>query len=126
MRYGKPWEGLYAAYTTVFKDGPKYRMYYRGMPAGTGDGDSKESTCYAESPDGINWTKPNLGLFTVMGTKDNNVVLAGMPPFSHNFAPMLDTRPGVAAEQPLWVHRRLTRLRLAVIPTRVSSSVMKR
>jgi len=38
-------------------------------------------------------------LFEVQGTRDNNVVLAGQPPFSHNFAPFLDTRPGLPGEQ---------------------------
>ncbi|MBI3117331.1 MAG: hypothetical protein HYZ00_01505, partial [Candidatus Hydrogenedentes bacterium] len=42
---------------------------------------------------------PNLGLYEVMGTRDNNVVLAAMPPFSHNFAPFLDTRPGTPEDQ---------------------------
>ena len=43
----------------------------------------------------MTWTKPDLGLFEVMGTTHNNVVLAGMPPFSHNLSPFLDQRPGV-------------------------------
>lgn len=33
--------------------------------------------CYAESDDGIHWTKPNLGLVEFLGTKDNNVVMWG-------------------------------------------------
>src|SRR5688500_18029615 len=32
VRFDKPWEGKYAAYATVLKDGDKYRMYYRGHP----------------------------------------------------------------------------------------------
>src|SRR5581483_3353884 len=27
-----PWEGIDTAYVTVFKDGDRYRMYYRGNP----------------------------------------------------------------------------------------------
>ena len=30
IRYDQPWEDVFAFYTTVFQDGPKYRMYYRG------------------------------------------------------------------------------------------------
>jgi hypothetical protein len=41
------------------------------------------------------------GLFEVKGTRHNNVVLAGQSPFSHNFAPFLDTRPGVPKEERL-------------------------
>ena len=92
MKADRPYEGWYSlGYTTVLKDGAKYRMYYRGMPNGVSDGSVEETTCYAESDDGIHWTKPNLGLFEVNGNKQNNVILAKMPPFSHNFAPIIDT-----------------------------------
>ena len=63
------------------------------------DGTNAEVTCYAESVDGIHWTKPKLGLFEVAGSKENNVVLAGMAPSSHNFTPLLDTRPGVPPDE---------------------------
>ena len=93
--FDRPWEGIYCAYATVIQDGEKYRMYYRGNPGEEKDGSAVEVTCYAESGDGIHWTKPDLGLFEVMGTRKNNVVLAHDPPFSHNFSPFLDTRPDV-------------------------------
>ena len=95
MTLDRPWEGLFAGYFTVLKDGDVYRMYYRGNPRAGADGSPTEVTCYAESTDGLHWTKPNLGLFEVTGTKENNVILAGMSPLSHNFSPMLDSRPGV-------------------------------
>ncbi|MFM7129973.1 MAG: hypothetical protein ACKO0V_11515, partial [bacterium] len=41
---------------------------------------------------------PNLGLVEIDGSKSNNVILHE-PPFCHNFAPMIDTRPGVPAEE---------------------------
>jgi hypothetical protein len=99
LRFDRPWEGAFCGYVTVLKDESRFRMYYRGLPVAGRDGSASEVTCYAESPDGINWIKPSLRLFEVHGTRDNNVVLAGQPPFSHNFAPFLDTRPGVPAEQ---------------------------
>ncbi|HEX5105933.1 MAG TPA: hypothetical protein VFV87_19075 [Pirellulaceae bacterium] len=95
----KPWEGKFSAYTTIIPDGDKYRAYYRGLPESRADGSSRESTCYAESADGKTWTKPSLGLFEVDGTKENNVILAGQPPFSHNFCPLIDRRKGVPAEE---------------------------
>src|SRR4051812_37542811 len=58
-----------------------------------------EVTCHAESRDGIHWVKPELGLFERRGSKANNIVLAGMAPFSHNFCPMIDSRPGVPADE---------------------------
>jgi N-acetylneuraminic acid mutarotase len=96
-----PWEGVFAfEYVTVLKDGDRYRMYYRTYPGGeTADGGTKEMTCYAESTDGIHWVKPELGLFEILGTKKNNAVLAGMAPYTHNFTPLLDARPGVPAQE---------------------------
>lgn len=75
------------------------RVYYRGMPAGTADGTAGEVTCVADSEDGIHWTRPKLTLFETKGTQENNVVLAGDPPFSHNFSPFIDTRPECPQEQ---------------------------
>jgi hypothetical protein len=95
LRFDRPWEGAFCGYVTVLRHGDSFQMYYRGLPRAGRDGSKAEVTCYAESRDGRVWHKPNLGLFEVCGTRDNNVVLAGQPPFSHNFAPFLDTRPGV-------------------------------
>lgn len=95
MKFDKPWEGGFSAYVTVLQDGARYRMYYRGVPNSGKDGRSAEVTCTAESADGVHWTKPNVGLFEVHGTRENNVVLADAAPFTHNFSPMIDTRPGV-------------------------------
>lgn len=97
LRFDKPWEGAFCGYVTVIQDGPLFRLYYRGAPRAMPDGNIGEVTCYAESRDGVAWTKPELGLFEVPGGKGraNNVVLAGLSPFSTNFSPMLDDRPGV-------------------------------
>jgi hypothetical protein len=86
-------------YATVIKDGDTYRLYNRGGGKAEYDGDPVEHTEYFESRDGIHWTRPNLGLFTVNGTRENNVVLAHEPPFSHNFSPFLDTRSGVPEKE---------------------------
>ncbi len=97
--FDKPWEGGSCAYITVFKDGDLYRMYYRGGPSRGKSDNSDEQTCYAESRDGIIWTRPKLGLFPFGDNKDNNIILQGNPHFSHNFAPFLDTKPGIPADQ---------------------------
>ena len=99
LRFDAPWEGAFSGYVTVLHDGERFRCYYRGNPIAGRDGSDTEVTCYAESRDGINFTKPALGLFEVHGTRSNNVVLAGQAPFSHNFAPFLDSRPGVPAAE---------------------------
>lgn len=99
LKFDQPWEGRFSAYITVIHDeaAKKFRMYYRGN-TGVADGSTGECTCYAESDNGILWTRPKLGLHDINGSKDNNVMLADMPPFTHNFAPFLDRRPGVPAE----------------------------
>lgn len=99
LRFDKPWEGRFSGYTTVFKDGRTYRMYYRGMPRAGSDGTDVETTCCALSVDGVHWEKPELGLYKVHGTWKNNVVLAGNAPYSHNFAPFVDANPGAPADQ---------------------------
>jgi hypothetical protein len=96
MTFDAPWEGPYVAYITIIKDGPVYRMYYRGKPELTPTGDSNEVTCYAESADGIRWNRPDLALFEVRGTRKNNVILdSSFSPIPTDFSPFLDTRPGV-------------------------------
>ena len=67
-----PWEGNGTNYVTVFQDGPLYRMYYRGSHYSYLGGKDRPNTrdlyCYAESTDGILWTKPELGLFAWDGS----------------------------------------------------------
>ena len=99
LRFDRPWEGAFCGYVTVLHAGNYFQMYYRGLPHAGRDGTAAEVTCYAESRDGRVWHKPSLGLFEVHGTRDNNVVLAGQPPFSHNFTPFLDTCPGVPLKE---------------------------
>lgn len=93
LRLDAPWEGPVSAYFTVFRDGDKVRLYYRG---GAFAG-KPELTCYAESPDGVTFTKPKLGLFELDGSKDNGIVWMG--PGTHNFSPFLDANPAAPAEQ---------------------------
>lgn len=99
IQFDRPWEGAFSGYVTVIKDGPTYRLYYRCLPIAGKDGNENESTCYAESTDGIRWSKPELGIFELMGSRKNNAILAHSAPFTHNFSPMLDTRPGVATAE---------------------------
>ncbi len=74
-----PWEGNTSGYFTLFQDGDLYRCYYRGSHHGEDGGRPSQSgvTCYAESRDGITWTKPKLGLYEFEGSKDNNIVHQG-------------------------------------------------
>lgn len=99
FKFDKPWEGNFSAYCTVLNDGGLYRAYYRGVREAGKDLKNDEVTCYAESPDGINWEKPDLGIYEIDGTRNNNVILANSTPQTHNFSPFIDTNPKVKPEQ---------------------------
>ena len=62
----KPWEDAdIFRMGSVIHDGSKFRMWY---------GAAADIIAYAESEDGINWTKPNLGQIEYKGSKENNIV----------------------------------------------------
>ena len=89
VRFNNPVEDDTAFYTTIFKDGDIYRMYYRGALF------ERKTTCYAESRDGINWTKPDLGLVSIDGSTRNHVILNE----ARQFVAFIDGRPGVPASE---------------------------
>ncbi len=91
--FDRPWEGPVSFYVTVLVDGDTYRAYYRGQP-GVGH---PEVTCYAESKDGIVWTKPALGLYEFQGSTENNILWMGEG--THNFTPFLDQNPAARPEE---------------------------
>lgn len=99
LKFDKPWEGPFCGYVTVIRDGDLFRLYYRGLPQVKHEFGKGVVTCYAESHDGIHWTKPELGLFKINGTLKNNVVLAGTTDATHNFSPFLDTWSGCPASE---------------------------
>ena len=98
MRFDKPWESYSPGYTTIIQADEKavFRMYYRAThtPPAFGrkrDVVRREVTCYAESKDGIHWTRPSLGLIEFEGSKDNNIMWDGVG--SHNLSVMKDANP---------------------------------
>ena len=93
LYFDKPWEGIFCGYCTIIKNEGQFRVYYRGLPVDGKDGSNTETTCVAESQDGIHWQKPELGLYEIGGSLKNNVILANDAPSSHNFSPFLDTNP---------------------------------
>ena len=93
----KPWEGPDSAYYTVFQDGPLVRLYYRGMVPGGADTSIGQVTCYAESTNGVHFTRPNLGIVEFEGSKENNIIYRGLE--AHNFAPFRDSNPAAKPEE---------------------------
>ncbi|MFW5803237.1 MAG: carbohydrate-binding family 9-like protein [Verrucomicrobiota bacterium] len=95
LRTDEPWEGNTCGYFTIFRDDEKYRMYYRGSQHGGGKS-HRQVVCYAESDDGIDWRKPNLGVVEFNGSKKNNIVWDGIG--RHAFVPFKDPNPDAAAD----------------------------
>jgi len=99
----KPWEGNMCGYVTVFQDGDRYRMYYKGEHAVLSPSRREEAhdllIAYAESDDGVCWRRPELGLFEYGGSRKNNIVWMGegeMKRGVHGFAPFKDANPHCA------------------------------
>lgn len=101
MIYDKPWEGSGSDFQVIFRDGNIIRMYYTAAQLtnsdGTKMGGHPNYICYAESKDGIHWTKPDLGLFSFNGSKKNNIVWS--MPHVDNFTPFKDTNPNVPSSE---------------------------
>ena len=71
-------------YGSVIREGGKFRMWYVAAGDERGEVTGHCSSCwrpaYAESDDGINWTKPELGLVDYHGSSANNLVSIGPHP----------------------------------------------
>ena len=92
LAFDQPWEDLGSLVGTVIQNADGIKLYYRGFPADIpGDDSDAQTTCLAESTDGIHFTRTPLNKIDYFGNKDNNIVLMGK--FSHNFCPFYDTNP---------------------------------
>jgi hypothetical protein len=70
IRPDKPWEQLMISFfLTVRDEEGKLRMWYICR-----DKANHPNLAYAESRDGVTWTKPNLGIVEYDGSKENNLV----------------------------------------------------
>lgn len=66
-----PWEGNICGYPNVFYAEGKWLFYYRSSGSFLGP----FYFCRAESEDGIEWTRPSLGVIEINGSRDNNAVM---------------------------------------------------
>ena len=91
-----PWEGNNSMFHTVFRDGDTYRLYYRGSQLDWHNGKVSyphgQVACYAESCDGVSFSKPELGIVEFGGSAANNIILPAGPG-THNFSPFKDANP---------------------------------
>ena len=97
VTHDQPWEGNTCFYHTVFRDGDIFRMYYRGSHKVPRASVSHQTVCYAESTDGVRWTKPELGLVEFDGSKQNNIIWNDVIG-CHNFVPFRDSNPDCSTE----------------------------
>lgn len=73
LRPDRPWEQLMISFfLTVREEEGRLRLWYICR-----DRDNQPNVAYAESTDGVTWTKPDLGLVDYHGSRANNLV--GIP-----------------------------------------------
>jgi len=79
MRGEHPWEGIGPMFPIVRRDEKtgRFRMWYAGWTRYTlaSGVSARFPTLYAESEDGIRWSKPQLGLHAYEGSKANNIII---------------------------------------------------
>ncbi len=87
IKADQPWEtvehpgaaqerGYMCSYSSIIKEGDRFRVWYDFLEyTGSGPFDHDRWVAYAESKDGVHFTKPVLNLHQVHGSTANNVVL---------------------------------------------------
>lgn len=70
FQFDRPWEGPSSIFLRVMKEGDTYRNWYR---AGA---DADQYPAYAESADGVHWSRPDLGFVEFAGSRRNNLLCA--------------------------------------------------
>ena len=85
VRPDRPCEGREIGHVTMFEDDGLFRVYYEcgdrrkgraRTPAERVADPTANMLAYAETTDGINWAKPNIGAVAYDGSKDNNLTFA--------------------------------------------------
>ena len=113
MKHDKPWEGDGCDFHCILPDkdekGAFLRMYYLAWSTWCGWKDVKKRfctddirVCYAESRDnGLTWTKPNLGLVEICGSKENNCIFDRkfLGKMWDNFMVFKDENPACPADE---------------------------
>ncbi len=95
LRPDHPWEALGISYLVTFKDGDRFRAWYR-CDAAPFDRPGSVTTGYADSKDGIRWVKPMVRKIAFHGSKDNNLVWAGP---GENMAPFRDDNAAASPQE---------------------------
>ncbi|MDX9972084.1 MAG: hypothetical protein RBU21_03735, partial [FCB group bacterium] len=70
----KPWEDATLGWFSVMDDGTACKMWYECYDVEGWPTSDDTSFCYAESTDGITWTKPSLNLFPYHDAQTTNIL----------------------------------------------------
>ena len=74
FRPERPWEKRSINHSaTMVLDNGTYKMWHHCVGEPSSDG-AAEFICYAESSDGHNWVRPDLGLYDYCGSRQNNIL----------------------------------------------------
>ena len=106
---------------SVVKEGDRFRMWYGPALVEKYD-DNKPAgwvclAAYAESKDGIHWTKPALGMFEYRGSKENNICFRGIAGWIHPGTVFVDPNARSPAEKYKMVYGDFYRVRLPGRPS---------
>ncbi len=76
LRPERPWEGQYTLPSTVLYDESDrlFKMWYSCLEEQWNPHSRKSRSAYAVSRDGIAWERPNLGLTSYQGSRQNNLL----------------------------------------------------
>lgn len=74
LELNKPWEGRYTTFFTPIYAEEKWRMYYVTQVY-RADESVQKFVCYAESDNGVDWIRPDLGIVEFEGSVHNNIIL---------------------------------------------------
>lgn len=104
----RPWEeGRASAWSSILYHDGRFHLWYDAYQWSVKSQRIDRKThcyCYAVSEDGVHFEKPELGLFEVAGTRQNNAVIRGIeggPVFIDPFAPPEKRFRLIARKQPL-------------------------
>jgi hypothetical protein len=75
----KPWEGncIIARSAVYDEERQMFRLWYQSYNL-LRPSPENMYLCYAESPDGLRWEKPNVGQVLYRGSKENNIVVGNL------------------------------------------------
>ena len=91
----RPWEERSINHSaTMVLDNGTYKMWYLSMGEPSSD-DATSFVCYAESSDGHNWARPDLGLYEYRGSRQNNILF----PTDHFFLESVFIDPTAPASE---------------------------